>query len=286
MSEGWTANPAWMATLDEAEAHGGLPLRRWMAEGPVEDLAAQAHAPYAVIAHSVGLFRAHRAAGMPLPESATGHSLGFLSTVVAAGVVSLGEMFRLVDGVESLGAARFPNHGMAFIIGLQEAPLRGALVKHPELELSNVNGTASFTVSGPRSSLEDLLSEMRPQALKAGLLPVRHPLHASAMAPLLPALGRRLADIRPRQPDFPLRSFTDGRELVTAEGIWDEAMASIALPVRWPLVVAALGDAERFECGWGTQLANLTRWLDRDRGVSSLQPCSGLVRWRNPGPLA
>jgi len=286
MSEGWANNSTWAATLEEAEAHGGLPLRRWMAEGPAETLAAQRHAPYAVIAHSVGLFRAHRAAGMPLPRAATGHSLGFLSAVVATGVVSLGEMFRLVDGVESLGAARFPNHGMAFFIGLQEGPLREALVRYPDLELSNLNGKANFTVSGPRPPLEGLVAELQPQVMKAGLLPVRHPLHASAMAPLLPALGRRLGDICPRTPEFPLLRFTDGRALVAAEEIWDEAMASIALPVRWPLVVAALGEGDRFECGWGTQLANLTRWLDRERGVSSLQAPSGLVRWRKTGALA
>lgn len=286
MSEGWADCPAWAATLEEAEAHSGLPLRRWMAEGPAEALSAQRHAPYAVIAHSVGLFRAHRAAGMPRPGVATGHSLGFLSAVVAAGVVSLGEMFRLVDAVEALGGARFPDHGMAFFIGLQEGPLREALMGQPGLELSNLNGKANFTVSGPRPGLEALVAALQPQVLKAGLLPVRHPLHGSAMAPLLPALGRRLADVCPQAPEFPLCSFSDGRTLSTAEEIWDEAMVSIALPVRWPLVVAALGEGGRFECGFGTQLANLTRWLDRERGVDSLQGPSGLVRWRKTGALA
>jgi [acyl-carrier-protein] S-malonyltransferase len=276
MSEGWADLPEWQTALDSAERHTGLPLRVWMAQGPGSCLKAQRHAPISGIAHSVGIFRAHRAAGMPLPTAAAGHSLGFFSTLVAAGVVELEAALDLVQNTEDLADARFEagSMGMAFVIGMREDQLRGALAGQPELALSNINGKAQFTVSGPLPSLETLVARLAPDCLRAGLLPVRQPLHGRHMAPLLPALTRRLSGIKPRDPLFPALSMCDGRILRRGEEAWDEAIASIALPVDWPCVVAALSGFEGpwRECGHGNQLAGLTRWIDRNRLVEGLSP--------------
>ncbi len=283
MAADWADSPAWTEVLETAEARRGYPLRRWMSEGPAEALKAPRHAPYAVVAHSVGLFRARRALGMPLPAAATGHSLGFYAAAVAAGVVPLEAALDLVDAVEDLCEARFGvgTHGMAFFIGLSEGELRAALLAHPELVLSNLNGKAQFTVSGPREGLERLLEVLGPQALKAGLLPVQHPLHGLHMAPLMPEVVRRLAAWRPRDPDFPLVSHTDGRVLRTGAEAWDEALVSVSLPVCWPTALGALKrlSARAFECGYGQQLASLTRWADREFPVASLQDPAGPSAW-------
>jgi [acyl-carrier-protein] S-malonyltransferase len=236
-----------------------------------------------VVAHSVGIYRAHRANGMPLPAVATGHSLGYYSALVAAGVVPLEAAFDIIDTVEDLCEARFGvgTHGMAFFIGLSEGELRGALLAFPELVLSNLNGKAQFTVSGPRTGLDKLLASLGPQALKAGLLPVQHPLHGLHMAPLVPAVVRRLSHWKPREPDFPLLSHTDGRVLATGAETWDEALVSVALPVCWLPVLQALKrhSGRAFECGHGQQLTNLTRWADRDYAVVSLQDPTGPPTW-------
>ena len=283
MSTGWEGQAAWVRTLEGAERTSGVPLRRLMSEGPLEALRADRCAPFAVVAHSVGLFQAHRAAGMPLPVAAAGHSLGFFSAVVAANVIPLEGAFALIDAVEDLSEACFgrETHGMAFFIGLTELELRQALVGHPELVLSNLNGQAQFTVSGPRAALASLVELLGPSAMKAGLLPVRHPLHGVHMVPLLPGVTRRLAPWTPRDPDFPLLSHADGRRLTRGQEVWDEAIVSVGLPVCWPAVVRSLGElgAAAYECGYGTQLANLTRWADRQIQVLSLQDSGRLATW-------
>ena len=275
MSAGWTGNPAWIATLEAAEAHVGHPLRRWMAEGPLDVLQAQRHAPFAVLSHSVGLFRAHRAAGMPLPAAATGHSMGFFSALVAAGVVPLEAALDLILATEDEADRRFEpgSMGMAFAIGLREAELRRRAEAFPGLEVSNVNGTAQGTVSGLRTDLEAFVASVRPDCLKAGLLPVRHPLHCGLMAPLLPFVKDRLAGVLPADPAFPLLSPLDGRTISDGFEAWEEAIVSIAATIHWPLVVGALrGFGDRaFECGHGRQLAGLTGWMDRGFPVESLQ---------------
>ncbi|GLH71778.1 malonyl CoA-acyl carrier protein transacylase [Geothrix limicola] len=279
MSSGWESHGAWVDTLQAAESHTGYPLRRLMAEGPLEALRFQRHAPCAVLAHSVGLFRAWRAAGMPLPVAAAGHSMGFYSALVAAGVVPLEAALDLISAVEDLSGAAFADRpmGMAFAIGVPELDLRRALLAHPELALSNRNGQAQFTISGPVAALEPLVETLRPSALKAGLLPVKHPLHGPHMAALLPAISRRLATVKPVPPAFPLISHFDGRLLNTGAEAWDDGVASVALPVDWLAVVARLRSlgAPLAECGHGNQLTGLTRWAERSLSVTSLQarPC-------------
>ena len=275
MSAPWIGNGAWNATLESAERHTGYGLRKLMAEGPLEALRFQRHAPCAVLSHSVGLYRAHRASGMAMPVAATGHSMGFFSAVVAAGVVPLEAALDLITAVEEESAARFGAGamGMAFVIGLGEDEVQAALTRHPGLVLSNRNGKAQFTVSGPKAALEAFVADLRPSALKCGLLPVQLPLHGPHMVPLVPAVARKLAAVKASEPDFPLISHFDGRMLRTGAEIWDEAIASPALPVDWLRVVAALKalGAPLAECGFGTQLTGLTRWADRDLMVRSLQ---------------
>jgi [acyl-carrier-protein] S-malonyltransferase len=275
MSAGWEAQGAWADTVRAAEIHTGYPLRRLMAEGPLEDLRFQRHAPCAVLAHSVGLFRAWRQAGMPLPVAAAGHSMGFYSALVAAGVVPIETALDLLSTVEDASEAAFAarSMGMAFVIGVPELEVRKALLVHPALVLSNRNGQAQFTVSGPVDELERLVATLHPMAFKVGLLPVRHPLHGPHMVALLPAISRRMLTASPAAPAFPLISHFDGRMLSTGPEAWDEGLASVALPVDWLAVVARLQvlGSPLAECGHGTQLAGLTRWAERSSLVSSLQ---------------
>ena len=114
---------------------------------------------------------------------------------------------------------------------------------------------------------------LAPAAMKAGLLPVQHPLHGPHMAPLLPGIARRLAGVSPGAPAFPLLSHFDGRRLSTGAEAWDDGLASVALPVDWLAVVAQLQllAAPLAECGHGSQLSGLTRWADRSLSVVSLQ---------------
>jgi len=275
MSAGWETQAVWVDTVRAAERHSGYPLLRLMAEGPLDELRFQRHAPCAVLAHSVGLFRAWRLAGMPLPVAATGHSMGFYSALVAAGVVPLETALDLLSAVEELSEAAFVDRamGMAFVIGVPEMELRQALLGHPSLVLSNRNGQAQFTVSGPVEGLEPLVAALKPAAFKVGLLPVKHPLHGPHMAALLPAIARRMAAVTPLPPAFPLISHFDGRLLTTGQSAWDEGVASVALPVDWLAVVARLRTlgAPLAECGHGSQLSGLTRWAERSLQVTSLQ---------------
>lgn len=279
MSQGWEVHGAWRDALKAAESHTGQPLRQAMAEGPLNLLRSQRLAPCAVLAHSVGIYRAWRAAGMALPAAATGHSMGFYSALVAAEVVPLEAALDLISAVEDLSEAAFGvgTMGMAFLIGVPELEVRRELAGRPELVLSNRNGQAQFTVSGPVAGLEALVEALRPSALKAGLLPVQHPLHGPHMAPLLPAITRRLAAVKPADPAFPLVSHFDGRLLTTGAAAWDEGIASVALPVDWLAVVARLKvlGAPLAECGHGRQLGGLTRWAARELTVASLQQPPG-----------
>ncbi|MBL0311197.1 MAG: ACP S-malonyltransferase [Holophagaceae bacterium] len=275
MSGGWDSNPEWNETMAKAEASTGYALRGWMSHGPLEALRAQRHAPCVVLAHSVALYRAQRAAGMPLPAGASGHSMGFFSAIVAAEVVPLEATLELIRATEDCAEARFSagQMGMAFVIGIEESRIRAELELHLDLLLSNINGKAQFTVSGPQIALHEFISEVTPHSLKCGLLPVRHPLHCDHMAPLIPYIKARLEAWAPNNPSFPLVSPLDGRILDGGFEAWEETIVSIASAVNWPMAVMGLKGlgTNFFECGFGSQLKNLTGWIDRGLNVGSLQ---------------
>jgi [acyl-carrier-protein] S-malonyltransferase len=275
MSEGWTSNPEWNETMERAESFTGYALRDWMSHGPLEALRTQRHAPCVVLAHSVALYRAQRAAGMPLPAGASGHSMGFFSSVVAAEVVPLEAALELISATEDNAEARFSpgQMGMAFVIGISEVDIQRVLDRHPDLLLSNINGKAQFTVSGPQTALQPFIAEVEPNSLKCGLLPVRHPLHCDHMAPLIPYIKARLEAWVPGNPAFPLISPLDGRLLDGGFEAWEETIVSIASAVNWPMAVVGLKElgTNFFECGFGSQLKNLTGWIDRGLNVESLQ---------------
>ena len=201
--------------------------------------------------------------------------MGFFSAVVAAEVVPLEATLELISATEDCAEARFPpgQMGMAFVIGMNESDIHRALDRHPDLLLSNINGKAQFTVSGPQIALNEFISEAAPHSLKCGLLPVRHPLHCDHMAPLIPYIKARLDAWVPSNPAFPLISPLDGRLIEGGFEAWEEAIVSIASAVNWPLAVMGLKGlgADFFECGFGSQLKNLTGWIDRGSKVESLQ---------------
>ncbi len=201
--------------------------------------------------------------------------MGFFSAIVAAEVVPLEATLELISATEDNAEARFlPGQmGMAFVIGIGALEIHHVLDRHPELLLSNINGKAQFTVSGPQIALHEFISEVTPDSLKCGLLPVRHPLHCDHMAPLIPYIKARLEGWVPRTPAFPLISPLDGRRIDDGFEAWEETIVSIASAVNWPLAVMGLKGlgANFFECGFGSQLKNLTGWIDRGLKVESLQ---------------
>ena len=275
MSQGWEGRSEWEAILDRAESHTGQPLRRWMREGPEDELKAQRHSPNATLAHSTAVYRSHRSAGLPPPAAASGYSLGFFASLVAAEVIPLEAAMDLIACTEDLADEAFGagSMGMAFVIGLAEEEVRKVLLDWPEGVLSNRNGTSNFSLSGPILTLESLVAEMAPRCLKAGLLPVRQPLHGRHMASFIPRIRQAMGGVRPKTPAFPLISMWDGRLIGSGPEAWEEAIESIGRAVDWPKVAVALKDfpGEWLECGVGNQLAHLTRWLVRDRSLRSLQ---------------
>ena len=201
--------------------------------------------------------------------------MGFFSAVVAAEIVPLEAALDLFCAIEDCAEARFRHEdmGMAFVIGMNEGEIREMLQRYPDLLLSNINGKAQFTVSGPRGGLQAFVAEAEPRCLKSGLLPVRLPLHCDHMAPLLPHIKARLERWTPRDPIFPLISPLDGRRIEGGFEAWEEAIVSVASAVNWPLAVAGLRELGKdfLECGFGAQLKNLTGWIDRSLTVESLQ---------------
>lgn len=274
MSKGWEQVEAWNSAMDRAESHSGLPLREWMSAGPDECVKDQGNSPVIIISHSIGIFLSHSQVGMPRPAMAAGHSLGFYAALVAAGAIPLETVIDLVMDNERTAKEKFGRgqYGMAYLIGIKAEALQDALENWPELHIANVNSNAQFTVSGVLDALNGLLSQVGGQCLHSGLLPVTYPLHGPMMKAVSMEVKKRMSCAKANALGFSLVSHVDGRIISDGQEAWDEALESITLPVVWPSVINSLvaHSCAVFECGFGKQLANLCRWVQREMVVESL----------------
>lgn len=91
----WATNPVVQATFAEASEALGYDLAALIQDGPAEELNKTFVAQPALLATSVALYRAYRAAGGEKPAYMAGHSLGEYSALVCAGVLNFKDGIKL-----------------------------------------------------------------------------------------------------------------------------------------------------------------------------------------------
>lgn len=191
------------------------------------------------------------------PVGAVGHSLGELTALVWAGVLSPEDGLRLaaVRGAVMAGFGR-PGTGMAGI-GLPADRVR-PLLAGSSVVVACFNGERSTTVSGPVDEVRRVVMAARRAGAAAGVLPVSHAFHSEAMRPAAGPLAERLRGFRFAPPRRPVHSTVTGRPLGD-DDVPALLVEQLTAPVRFAGAASAL--AERcdllVEAGPGTTLTAL-----------------------------
>ncbi|MDQ3935061.1 MAG: ACP S-malonyltransferase [Actinomycetota bacterium] len=199
--------------------------------------------------------------GAPDAECLTGHSMGEISALVAAGSLTVEEGLELVAArarLMQLAADAATEEGgmLAVALGLDEAE---PFAERWGLTVANDNAPAQVVLSGPRPVLTEARDEAKSMRVAAKILPVRGALHSPAMEPAVEAFQRAVRKVDFSPPRLPVYS------CVTAEPFDDipkELVDSLTHCVRWREIVLRIKErgVSRFvEVGPGRVLTGLIR---------------------------
>ena len=207
-----------------------------------------------------------------VPDGVCGHSVGELSALALAGVLTDDEAVVLAAGrgrLMAAAAAARPT-GMAAVLGgaVDENDVTAA-----GLEVATVNVAGQVVVGGP---LEALDAWTPPAGARMRRLDVAGAFHTAAMQPAVDGFRALVAELDPRSALCDVVANADGAVLRDGQQLLERLVDQLVRPVRFDLCLAALsGDA--VELAPAGVLTPLVKRARPDLRVTSLRTPADLL---------
>lgn len=263
------------------------PLTRIMWEGPETTLRETVFTQPAILAHSLAVLAAIRELfGKVIPAVAAGHSLGEYAALVAAGVLTPSDAFRIVTqrGVLMHRAGAIQDGAMAAVLGLELSQVldllnaaRGAGI----VVAANMNAPDQTVISGVRAGvLEVMRSATAAGATRVVPLAVSGAFHSPLMAGVAKDLGDVVQELVFHEPECPVVPNATAVLTSSAAELRRCLLLQIESPVRWSDSVKAMaraGTRSFLELGPGRVLAGLVKRIDRSLSTRSISDADGLA---------
>ncbi|MEL7210585.1 MAG: ACP S-malonyltransferase, partial [Actinomycetota bacterium] len=207
------------------------------------------NAQLAMFVHGLVVWEAVRPELDESPVAFAGHSLGQLTALVAAGVLTLEDGVALsVERAEATQSAADASPGaMAAFLGLDLDTVL-AIAEEAGCWVANHNAPGQSAVAGTPDTVEQAMDGARDaDAKKVVRLEVAGAFHTPMMQPAADALRPALDDLAYSDPAAPVVANHDGRAHRDGAGWADRLRRHLVEPVRWHDCSVTLGDlgAER-----------------------------------------
>ncbi len=262
------------ALFDEADALLGFSLSTLCFDGPEDALTDTVNQQPALFTTSLAIFTALKGTGQPAPAFVAGHSMGELSALAAAGVMSFADGLKLARRRGELMAqagAREPG-AMAAILAL-DTDIVGKICQDASekngrsVQLANDNCPGQIVISGDKDALNDAV-EMAKEAgaRKVVVLPITIAAHSQLMSSAAVEFAEAVAATSMQTPQIPIIGNVSAQPLNTVAEIQAELEAQLTAPVRWTESMTYLveqGIEAVMEVGPGDVLLKLMRRIDR-----------------------
>jgi [acyl-carrier-protein] S-malonyltransferase len=273
----WDASGPARAVLNRAEGLLGPGFLERIFHGSNEELRDTRLTQPALVAVELALVAHLDAAGIR-PDTVAGHSVGELSALAAAGVVTAEDAIRLADERGRAMSEDAPAGGMAAVMGMTPEAIE--LVLPPGVEIANYNGPAQTVISGTADALETVRETLEQcGARKLVMLNVSGPFHCSLMRKAADSFRRAMAGVPMAPPRCAFVSSVTGREESDPERIRELLGRQIESPVRWTDVMNRLGPCEALETGPGTVLQGIARRIDGAPPVQAAGKFADVEAW-------
>lgn len=260
----WRATSAW-GVVERAEVALDQPLAHLLLDAPETVLERTLEAQLAVFLQSLVAWEALSGELEAEPVAFAGHSLGQLTALVAAGVLSLEDGVRVVArraAATQEAADRSPGR-MAALVGAELEQAEAACHHVHRAWVANDNAPGQVVIGGTPSGVDAAGARARELGVRRVIpLNVGGAFHTPLFAPAADALRPVLATTPFGPPRAPVVSNVDA-EPHTDPAEWPDQLArQLVSPVQWRLSLLSLerlGADSLIEVGPGNVLAGLAR---------------------------
>ncbi len=257
-------HPAW-SVVEHAEVALGEPLGTLITEATAEQLARTREAQLAVLLTSLVAWEAAKGSiGTPLAFA--GHSLGQVTALIAAGVLTVEDGVRFAARRAELTQAAADAHPgrMAALLGATPEQATDACTAAPgACWLANDNAPGQVVIAGTPEGVDAGIAHAKELGVRKAMpLNVGGAFHTPLMADATTALESVVAGFALHEPAAPVVSNDDGIAYSDGDGWRTRSPRHVSVPVRWrdvQLTLAGLGASTLLEVGHGSMLAALAK---------------------------
>lgn len=252
------------ALFDQANQILGYDLTRIMFEGTDEDLKQTIYTQPAVFVH--GVVQALTSDSFA-PDRVAGHSLGELSALTAAGVLSFEDGLRLasIRAGAMQRACELEPSGMVAVLGLSDAIIEQVCegITDEIVVPANYNCPGQVVISGSMAGLEIAGERLKATGAKRVLpLAVGGAFHSPFMEPARTEFAEAVEAMPFGQPRCPVYQNVNAQPVTDPGQLKANLIAQLTAPVRWTQSVERMvadGAVEFIECGPGKVLQGLIK---------------------------
>lgn len=239
-------------------------------EDAAEQLNLTRNAQAAIAALSIGIGRALAARGAA-PDALLGFSLGQISAISLAGMLSLEDTFRLINarGAVMDEAARATDGAMSALLKADAASVEKLCADCAEGDVlvpANYNSPKQIVISGNAAAVERAEAAWKEQGGRFSRLATQGAFHSPLMEEACAPFADFLSGLEFAEPAIPVICNTDA-SLLGAADIRERLVAHLTHPVRFQQSVEMLADAGArtfAEIGFGGVLSGLVKRTVQD----------------------
>jgi [acyl-carrier-protein] S-malonyltransferase len=260
----WRDQPAWKV-IEQAEAALGEALAPLLLDATADDLARTRASQLSVLCTSLIAWEAAR----PLVGDVVafgGHSLGQITALIAAGVMTLEDGVQFAARRAELTQAAADAHPgrMAALLGASIEEAEAACAAAPDAcWIANDNAPGQVVIAGTPDGIETATARAKEIGVKRAMpLKVGGAFHTPLMRDAGAGIADALTSVTLHSPAAPIVSNHDGSLYDDAEGWSSRLPEHVTLPVRWRTcmeTLAATGIDTFVEVGNGAMIAGVAK---------------------------
>lgn len=241
-----------------------------------EDINITEYTQIAMLTTEAAIYAALKEAGVN-PDACAGLSLGEYGALIASGVMSMEDAFKVVRARGILMQQAVPTGGaMAAVLGLDEKAIEEACeATAGTVSVANYNCPGQIVITGEQAAVEAAGEACKEAGAKRVImLNVSGPFHSAMLTEAGEALGKVLDDVQINDITIPYVTNVTADYVHCAGDVKGLLERQVSSSVRWQQSIERLiadGYDEFVEIGPGRTLAGFMRKINRDVKVVNIE---------------